>query len=268
MNRRAFFDIVRARLFNGALTADQVEGLNRYLDAMLAARWPLAWASYGLATGYHETAFTMQPVAERGDRAYFMRQYDITGRRPAYAAKMGNTTPGDGFFYRGRGDVQLTWKVNYRRAGDKLGVDLVRYPDMAMDPALSIRIMIAGMEEGWFTGKRNRDYLNSTPPDYREARRIINGTDKAATIAGHARNFEAALRAGGYEEAVATANTRAPAAPKAPPAPANGPPAAARPLAPVLPPPDIPKPASPQPATASGGLLSRIFARLTRRTAA
>lgn len=266
MNRRAFFDIVRARLFGGALTAAQVEGLNRYLDAMLVARWPLAWASYGLATGFHETAFTMQPVAEYGDRAYFMRQYDITGRRPATAREYGNTTPGDGFLYRGRGDVQLTWKVNYRRAGDKLGVDLVRHPDLAMDPAISIRIMIAGMEEGWFTGHANRHFLNSSPPDYREARRIINKMDKAATIAGYARNFEAALRAAGYEAAVATVTASVPAAPKAPPATANGPPAAAPAAARVPPPPDIPKP-TPAPA-AAGGLLSRIFARLTRRTAA
>lgn len=55
--------------------------------------------------------------------------------------------------------------------------------------------MVDGMEAGRFTGKKLSDYL---PGDYVNARRIINGTDKAEQIAGYARQFEAALKAGGW----------------------------------------------------------------------
>lgn len=198
MNRRAFFDAIRNAPFPGALTAKQVDGIGPLIDAMEDAGWPLAWAAYGLATAYHETAATMQPISERGGDAYFRRMYDITGSRPALARSMGNIFPGDGVRYRGRGHVQLTWRDNYRKAGKKIGIDLEGKPDLALDPAVSARVLVEGMQAGWFTGRKNADYLNGPKPDYVNARRIINGTDKAALIASHARAFETALRAGGY----------------------------------------------------------------------
>jgi putative chitinase len=198
MNRKVFFEEVRQSLFKGALSQSQVDGLNRYLDAMQDAQWPITWAAYGLATGFHETAFTMQPIAERGSYTYFITNYDINGRNPARARQYGNVRPGDGFRYRGRGDVQLTWFVNYERASKKLGVDLVNNPDLAMDPATSIRVMIAGMTEGWFTKHTMAQYLNGPQPNYVGARRIINGTDRANVIAQYARRFEYALKAAQY----------------------------------------------------------------------
>ena len=52
------------------------------------------------------------------------------------------------------------------------------------------KILVRGCSEGWFTGKKLDDYL---PGDYRGARRVVNGLDKADLIAGYAREFEAAL---------------------------------------------------------------------------
>lgn len=184
MNRKAFFDAIRQPLFHGVMTAEQVAGTEAKLDAFERAGWPLAWAAYGLATSYHETAHTMQPVAEYG-----------RGRGKKYGVKAGPY----GHVYYGRGDVQLTWLFNYERAGKALNINLVKYPDLALDPAVSARIMIQGMTEGWFTLKANRHYLNSPTPNYVGARRIINGTDKAGLIAGYARTFDAALRKAGYD---------------------------------------------------------------------
>lgn len=53
-----------------------------------------------------------------------------------------------------------------------------------------------GCAEGWFTGKKLADY-----PDYRNMRRVVNGTDRADTIAGYAVAFERALHAMGAQEA-------------------------------------------------------------------
>lgn len=47
---------------------------------------------------------------------------------------MGNTDPGDGYKFRGRGAIQLTGKDNYAAAGKDLGLDLVNNPELAKDP--------------------------------------------------------------------------------------------------------------------------------------
>lgn len=200
MDRAAFFADLRKGLLGPTLDQDEVSGCEAVLDAM--AGLPLSWCAYALATAYHETAHTMQPIREFGGPKYLTRMYDVTGARPALARQMGNTEPGDGVKYCGRGYVQLTWKVNYAKAGAKIGVDLVNHPDRAMVPANAARIMREGMVEGWFTGKRLKDYLPTRLgflSQYQQARRIINGTDKAALIAGYAMQFEAALVKGGWE---------------------------------------------------------------------
>jgi len=199
MDKAAFFAVVRQGILGPTLAPEEVSGCEAILDAM--AGTPRSWCAYALATAYHETAHTMQPISEFGGPAYFTRMYDITGQRPPMARKMGNTEPGDGPRYRGRGYVQLTWKVNYAKAGAKLGIDLVGHPEMAMRPDVAAKIMRDGMVEGWFTGKKLGDYLQgsfATLVQYQGARRIINGTDKAALIAGYAMQFEAALAKGNW----------------------------------------------------------------------
>jgi len=219
MNRTVFFDRVRARPFGGSLTTSQVEGLNAILDA--AAKHGVTdvrHLAYAMATAYHETARTMMPIKEHGGAAYFTRLYDVKGERPNLAREMGNTSPGDGPRYCGRGYVQLTWKVNYQRASALTGVDLVASPDLAMRPDLAAWIMFDGMERGWFTGKKLADYFSGSKDDPTNARRIINGTDKAAAIAGYHAEFLAALKAAGWSSSdkpvdpVITAPPEAPAA--------------------------------------------------------
>lgn len=199
-NPKAFFDRAREADLLGSLSPTEVEGCNAILAA--CAAWPLAHVAYALATAYHETAGTMQPIKELGGADYLRRLYDIEGRDPARAKAMGNVRPGDGQRYCGRGYVQLTWAANYRRAQDEMGVPLVDKPDLAMLPTNAGRILEAGMREGWFTGKKLAHYL---PPNgaarrqaFTDARRIINGTDKAEKIAEHALDFQEALIEGGW----------------------------------------------------------------------
>ena len=202
MNRPAkFFESVRAGILGPSLIPDEVTGCDAILTAMEGA--PLSWTAYALATAYHETAHTMLPIKEFGGQAYFRRMYDIQGNNPTLARRLGNTVPGDGAQFAGRGYVQLTGRANYARASTKLGVDLIRNPDLAMDPAIAAKIMRRGMTEGWFTGKSFASYLPgagvANKAQYTAARRIINGTDRAALIESYAQAFEKALRAGGYQ---------------------------------------------------------------------
>lgn len=199
MNAAAFYKTVRARL--GPLTQSQVDGMNAILAAVEGE--PLSWQAYMLATAWHETAATMQPVKEHGGEAYYTRLYDVAGDRPKVCIQYGNTCAGDGPKFCGRGYVQLTWKSNYEKAGKVLGIDLVAEPDQAMKPEHAAIIMLDGMKNGWFTGKKLSNYLpawgTATKAQYIAARRIINGTDKADLIEDYAQAFERALRDGGVE---------------------------------------------------------------------
>lgn len=201
VNPTGFYAAVRKSLFGGKLTQSQVDGLN---ELALATRgWPVSWRAYAFATAYHETAATMQPIAERGTgdrngdgRDDYFDKYD-TGK---LATALGNTQAkdGDGHKYKGRGYVQLTGTANYRKAGQALGVDLLNNPDRAMEPAIAAAILREGMSKGWFTGVSLSTYLKTelgTLAAFTQARRIINGVDKADKIAKEALKFQEALLA-------------------------------------------------------------------------
>lgn len=195
----AFFDAVRAsKALGPSLTQDEVSGCEAILAA--CAGWPLAWTAYALATPVVETAGTMQPIKEMGGEAYFRRRYDIQGERPDKARELGNLTPGDGARYCGRGYVQMTGRANYERAGRELGLPLVDQPDLALQPDVAAKIMRRGMSEGWFTGKSLGAYLPAEADihQFSNARRVINGLDRAVEIAQYALEFQAALKAGGW----------------------------------------------------------------------
>jgi putative chitinase len=180
---RQFFEIVKP-LFHGRLSQEQVDGLNLLLRSTTGMH--TTQRAYLLATAYHETAATMQPIHERGQQHYFDKYEPHT----KIGKNLGNTQVGDGFRYRGRGYVQLTGRANYVKAGKALGLDLVAKPDLALDPVVAATVLVRGCGNGWFTGKKLADYL---PGDYVGARRVVNGQDKAALIARYAQIFEEAL---------------------------------------------------------------------------
>src|SRR5262249_12075507 len=95
-------------------------------------------------------------------------------------------------FY-GRGFVQLTWYENYQKAGKKLNADFIKKPELVLELKYATPILFAGMFEGWFTGKKLSAYFNQQKEEWRNARRIINGTDKADLIADYGKKYYAAI---------------------------------------------------------------------------
>lgn len=187
INRTFFFSQVRNTLFNGKLKQGQVEGLTAILNEWESANSKKddRWLAYMLATTHHETDTTMQPIEEYGKGK---------GKRYGKRIKMSGKpyTDTDNIFY-GRGFVQLTWYENYEKAGKKLKVDFIRYPEKVMNLGNATKIMFLGMAEGWFTGKKLGDYFSITKNDWYNARRIINGIDKASAIAAYGLKYYAAI---------------------------------------------------------------------------
>lgn len=208
MDRAKFFAAVRPSLFAGRLSQNQVNGMEAILDAWQARPFDTRWLAYMLATAYHETDNTMCAISENlnysaaGLRATFPKYFTAAqatayARQPqrianrAYANRMGNgrEASGDGWRYRGRGLVQITGHDNYAKYG------IADDPDKALDPQKAVEILFDGMTNGRFTGKKLADFFSATGTDWVGARKIINGTDRAADIAGYAKKFLAALEA-------------------------------------------------------------------------
>lgn len=181
MNKRTFFDKVRGPIFGGSISADQVQGTEALLDACLAEGvTDPRQIAYVLATAWHETAHTMQPIAEYGKGRG--RKYGVPGHN-------------HGQVPYGRGFVQTTWDVNYERTDRELklgGALLNNYDLLLTDVGMAAKAAVLGMKEGWYTGKKLGEYFASVT-DWVNARKIINGLDRAEKIANYGRIFYGAL---------------------------------------------------------------------------
>lgn len=186
INKETFFSEVKKKLFTSRFNSregpGQIAGLDLILNEWEKRELSIEELAYILATAYHETAYTMQPIKERGGDQYL--------RSKKY------------WPWIGRGYVQLTWDYNYKKASDKLGINLMKSPGKAMEPEVAVLILFDGMIEGWFTGKKLRDYIDGIDEDdeedlreYTQSRWIINGKDKRVKIAKEALEFERCLRA-------------------------------------------------------------------------
>jgi len=193
-DRKQFFESYRIRF--GPLTQPLVEALefligkieqdSRFGETEVDRRQ----LAYCLATFKWETAHTMRPIDEIGSEARFNRLY---GPQTKVGKMLGNTKAGDGALFHGRGYVQLTGRRNYAKAKKLTGVDLLSDPDAVKEPALAYQIAVQGMIDGWFTGKKLSQFIKDGVTDYENARTIINGHDKAQTIADIARRFSEVL---------------------------------------------------------------------------
>lgn len=133
--------------------------------------------AYILATVQHETAGTFKPINEIGSVKYLSR---YEGRED-----LGNTRPDDGVRFKGRGYVQITGRTNYTKYAALTGKDLVNHPTLALDPKTAAFILVHGFRTGGFTGKKLSDYINNDSCNFYNARRCINGLDRAGLITSY-----------------------------------------------------------------------------------
>jgi hypothetical protein len=96
--------------------------------------------------------------------------------------------------YYGRGYVQLTHEGNYRSFGTRLNLELVGDPDLALDPAVALFVLVYGVMNGTF-GMAMTHFINVRRTDFVNARRSVNALDKAEEIALIARRWLVWLRA-------------------------------------------------------------------------
>ena len=181
MDRAKFFDGIRQLIRR--LTPSQVRRIEAVLDEITKRALPLNQAAYILATGHYESDHWRTMTEYASGRAY-------EGRKD-----LGNTQRGDGVNFKGRGLVQLTGRRNYADWSKRLGVDLIAMPVLATELPIAARVLVEGMLQGTFTGKRLGHYVNEKIADYIGARKVVNRLDRADLIATYARKYLSALEA-------------------------------------------------------------------------
>lgn len=157
---------------------DHLEENLNYSAQALARTWPNRYSSNGRADGMPNELATR--IARKPQ--------DIANA--TYANRMGNGTPatGDGWAYRGRGPIMITGRDLYARAGAATGIDLVRYPELAL--TLDVGSLIAA----WiWSDKRCNPYADRG--DIEGCTRVINGG--VIGLADRARRWGVAKRAMG-----------------------------------------------------------------------
>lgn len=162
------------------LTPDQIASAIAVPAGAVHLNWPLLEAALvkqgigsnpvcvaAIATVKVETASRFQPIHEFGSAAYFTQHYE--GR-----ADLGNTHPGDGPLFAGRGFIQITGRGNYHRYGLRIGVDLETYPDLALDGKNSAAILaLYFSDHGIIKAAEGNDWVR--------VRRLVNGGKNGLT---------------------------------------------------------------------------------------
>jgi predicted chitinase len=124
------------------LTSDQFKSIfphcpktkrDEYLPFITAAM-----LEFEITTELRAAAFLAQLAHESGE----LRYMEEIASGAAYEGRkdLGNTQPGDGKRYKGRGPIQVTGRTNYKKYGDILGIDLINNPELAATPEIGFRL--------------------------------------------------------------------------------------------------------------------------------
>lgn len=154
------------------LTAHKLAEIGVRIDR--ASEWfpsiDSAMNEFGINTPARQAAFIAQILHESGMLRYTVELWGPTAAQLRYEGRrdLGNTQPGDGPRFKGRGLLQTTGRSNYKMTGEALGVDLVNHPELLSTPEYAAR------SAGWYW-KRNRLNALADSGDFRLLTRRING---------------------------------------------------------------------------------------------
>jgi len=147
---------------------DRLEDIQAVAPSFPAEHMPhLQAAFYEIGATPLRKAHLVAQLAHESDRFRALEEY-ASGAAYEGRADLGNTEPGDGKRYKGRGVIQLTGRANYRRAGEYLGLDLERQPDLAALPAVAYMTAAFYWLDRGINAKADRD-------DLRGVTKLING---------------------------------------------------------------------------------------------
>jgi predicted chitinase len=126
----------------GDVTPQQLQAIVPSLSAARAAEVAphlnRAMAEGGIDSPARKAAFIAQVAHESG--GFQFNEEIASGRDYEGRSDLGNTQPGDGERFKGRGYIQLTGRANYAAAGKALGLDLVGHPKLAARPENAARV--------------------------------------------------------------------------------------------------------------------------------
>ena len=153
------------------ITGSELESLLRN-EAIKAGITGIELAQF-LAQMKHES-WNFEKMEEHEKFHGYFNRYDPK-HKPAKARVLGNTHPGDGKKFRGRGFIQLTGRYNYKKFGELLGLDLVSKPDLAADPHIAVKIAIAYWDK---RVKPNVEDFSNTRAVTRQINSALRGLDR------------------------------------------------------------------------------------------
>lgn len=181
LDRNKFFTAIKANGLFKSLSQRQVDSIDAILnECEKQGVTDVRQVAYILATPYHECfnprspETRLTPITEYGSEKYLKS-------KPYYP-------------YIGRGFSGLTWMENYKKEKRRTGVDLLSHPEKILEIPLAANSHVYCMVHGAYTGKKLSSYINDKGCDFINARRIINGTDRAELIMGYASKFLDALK--------------------------------------------------------------------------
>lgn len=158
------------------MTADdllRIMPVSGKLADLFAAPLTAAMAEFGIDTPQRQASFLAQVAHESGQLRFTRELWGPTPAQRAYEGRvdLGNTFPGDGFRYRGRGLIQITGRSNYRQCATMLGFDLLNNPELLEGPTLASR------SAAWFWQKRGLNDLADKDDQIAICKRINGGTN-------------------------------------------------------------------------------------------
>ena len=174
-----------------------------------------AMDSHGIGTPLRMAAFLAQLAHESGELQFMEEIWGPTAAQKRYeppgdlARRLGNTQPGDGRRFKGRGPIQITGRANYKTFGDLMGLDLAGNPDQAATPEVGFAIA------GLFWQRKGLNELADVG-DFTEITRRINGGQNGAAererfyaVAKQVLGASAPVQGAGRARAAAGAKARA-----------------------------------------------------------